>query len=99
MASLIPAFHTAMRDPALRGHPREVYVWLHEQLDVVEYRAVKHLALAEALAMKKQRVFDALTLLQSAGYLVRGERIDRLWTYRLVYSRPSEVPKPDHKSA
>jgi hypothetical protein len=86
MASLIPAFVTAMQDPALRGNAREVYVWFHEHLDVVDYRPVKHSVIEHGLAMKDSSVADAIGRLLANGYVKRGNRDGQLWTYRLVYS-------------
>lgn len=91
---MIPAFTTAMQDRALRGQPREVYLWLNEELDVVAYRAVKHSAIQQALGIDDSRIFRALQLLIERGYLDRGERDGRLWTYRLIYSNPSATLLP-----
>lgn len=99
MASVIPAFMTAMQDPELRGAPREVYLWLHERLDLVEYREVKAIGIQEDLRLHKGTVSDALELLVRLEYLSRGARNGRIWTYRLVYSTPSRFPKPTYSSA
>jgi hypothetical protein len=96
VASVIPAFHDARHDPALRGHPREVYFWLHDRLDVREFRALKVVEVQIAVGIHKQRASDALARLIACGYLERGAQVDRVWTYRLFYSR---VPKPDQKTA
>lgn len=91
---MIPAFTTAMQDRALRGHPREVYIWLHQQLDVVEFRIVKHAAIVDALGLEDVSVKRAIDRLLACGYIARGEREGRLWTYRLIYSRPDRAPEP-----
>ncbi len=85
---MTPAFTSAMQDRALRGRTRDVYVWLNEQLDLVDFRAIKHSAIEADLQMRDSNVFRALDLLIERGYLKRGPRDGRLWTYRLVYSNP-----------
>lgn len=92
MASMIPAFFTAMQDRELKGAPREVYVWCHEHLDVVRHRAVKHSAIESALSINDATVACAISRLLERGYLERGTRDGRLWTYRLVYSNPDTAP-------
>ena len=89
---MIPASHTAIRDPALRGVPRDVYVWLMDRLDVFEFRPIKHEAIALDLRVKNPTIFKAITLLRTRGYIDRGARDGRLWTYRLAHSRPLPVP-------
>ena len=90
----IPAFATAMQDRALRGHTREVYLWLNEHLDLLTYRPIKHSAIEADLRVEDSTVFRALQLLLERGYLDRGGREGRLWTYRLVYSNPGAVLLP-----
>lgn len=90
---------TAMQDPALRGAPREIYLWLHERLDVVEFRAVKVAEIETGLAMRKTTVREAVALLVHLTYVDRGTREGRIWTYRLFYSCPLRVPKAPQKSA
>ncbi len=85
---MIPAFTSAIQDRALRGHAREVYFWCHEHLDVIEYRSVKHALVAADMEMKDLAVFRSIELLLKRGYLDRGPKEGRCWTYRLVYSRP-----------
>lgn len=92
---MIPAFASAMQDRTLRGNPRDVYVWCHENLDPVDFRPVKHADIELALAMEDSSVADAIARLVERGYLARGSRDGRLWTYRLVYSRPLHPAKPE----
>lgn len=103
MASIIPAFADAMQDIALRGHAREVYIWLHEQLDVVTFRPVKHSAIENDLRMRGSAVGWAVNRLLERGYIERGKRDGKLMTYRLVYSRPRprqpENDQPPAKTA
>ena len=74
MLNAIPALTTAMRDRSIRGHPREVYLWLHERLDVVEYRVVKHAAIERDLGLRDSTVSHAIKLLRARGYIQRGPR-------------------------
>ena len=85
---MIPAFATGMQDRELRGVPRDVYIWLNQQLDVVEFRPVKHVAVCSALGLSESAVFSAMELLVAHGYVKRGRKFGRIRTYRLVYSVP-----------
>jgi hypothetical protein len=76
-----------------------VYLWCHEHLDVMEYRPVKHSVIEVALSMKDSSIADAIVLLIERGYIERGERSDRLWTYRLLHSRRVLPPIPEQRSA
>lgn len=91
MAQVIPAYVTAMQDRSLRGHARDVYLWMHEHLDVVEYRAIKHVIVERDLGMEDTAVARSIHRLVAAGYLSRGTREGKLWTYRLVYSCPTRA--------
>lgn len=87
MASMIPAFAAAMQDRALRGNPREVYVWFHEHLDVVEFRVVKHAVIERELGLRDSSIADAIARLVERGYVQRQGLDRRLSSYRLFYSR------------
>lgn len=91
MASVIPAFVSAMQDRLLRGNPREVYIWCHENLDVIEYRIVKHSVLETELGLRDSSIADAIARLVTRGYLDRGPRSGRLASYRLFYSRSGKA--------
>jgi predicted transcriptional regulator len=86
---MIPAFATALQDPVLRGHARDVYIWLHEHLDVVQFRPVKHIEIEQDLQVNSMAVGRSIDRLIECGYIDRGAREGRVWTYRLFYSRPS----------
>jgi hypothetical protein len=96
MASLIPAFFTAKEDVLLRGNPFLVYLWMHDHLDVIDYRAVKILEVVAALEMRETTARHAVRLLIERGYLDRRKTedySDRRWCYRLIYSvAASEAP-------
>jgi hypothetical protein len=64
----------ASEDPRLRGAPLAVYVWALANLDTVDYRPVKVLALASKVHIKTNTAVDALRRLCAAGYLARGPR-------------------------
>lgn len=93
MLAVLPAAVTAMQDRALRGHPRELYVWLYHRLDVVEYRPVKRLEIEIALGMAAITARRACAVLVETGYVARC-RQDRVWAYRLVHSNPTREPRP-----
>jgi hypothetical protein len=86
MGEAIPAYRQISIDARTRGNARDVYAYLHERLDVRFFRAVKHSAIEAALRMPDSSVGDALDLLCRLGYLDRGDRINRVRLYRLVYS-------------
>lgn len=88
VATMIPAFFSALQDKALRGNARDVYLWCHEHLDIVEYRPVKHAIIESALSIKDSSVADAVARLIERRYLDCGPRDGRVVTYRLFYSRP-----------
>lgn len=72
---MIPsALEQANGDARLRGAPMAVYVWAFSNLDTMEYRPVKILALAANLHMAKETAVFALRRLCEAGYLARGPR-------------------------
>jgi predicted transcriptional regulator len=76
-----------MQDPALRGNPRELYVYFHERLDVLQYRAVKHSEIGSALRLEDSSVAKAIARLLDCGYIERGAKDGQVCTYRLIYSK------------
>lgn len=92
MLAVLPAAVTAMQDKALRGMPREVYVWLYQRLDVVRFRRVKQVEIEHAFQVDKSTVSRALRLLVTTGYIDR-ERTWKEWNYRLVHSNPDREPR------
>lgn len=93
---VLAAAAAAMRDRALRGHPLEVYLWLSERLDVVEYRPVKNADGVRELRMRSTMLIASLRLLRERGYVRRrrGSSDSRLWMYRLVSSIATEQQPP-----
>lgn len=88
-AYAVPSFVRAMQDRALRGHPREAYLWLYMRLDFVEYRPVKHAIVDRDLGIGDVAVKRAIDRLVECGYIARGDRVGstgRLFTYRLTHS-------------
>lgn len=85
----IPAFQDAKADKALRGDiSLVVYLHLLDELDPMEFREVKRVALATRLDVSERAVQRALKKLASRGYLRRGRsKPGEPRTYRLVYSR------------
>lgn len=91
----VPALADLPKDASLTGAPTRVYLQLLQELDPIEYRAVKNWALAKGLGMKPQTIGRAIALLVERGYLVAGE-----WTrstgrtYRVIYTRRSGAMTP-----
>ena len=79
-----------MLDPRLRGAPRDLYLWLHEQLDVVEYRPMTLDAIVAGLGVPRSTVGRALRTLAAAGYLDLRPIDGRSRAYRLVYALRGE---------
>jgi hypothetical protein len=91
-----PVFDIAMRDRALRGAARDVYVWMNDALTAGEFRAVKHTGIEAAIGISDTQVASAIAMLIASGYLERGLRDGRLSTYRLI-TDPALLPaKPEH---
>jgi predicted transcriptional regulator len=67
----IPAVQCAITDPALRGQPITVYLYLLPALRFQEWRPVKVHTVQYSLRMGKRRVIYALKLLVETGYLRR----------------------------
>lgn len=86
---MIPAYHDAKTDKALRGDiSLVVYLHLLDALDPLEFREVKLVALATKLEVSENAVRRALRKLVRNGYLKRGRvKPGEPQTYRLVYSR------------
>lgn len=81
-----PAFDAAMDDEALRGSPLRVYLYLTRTLDFVSWRAKKLSEIEAGAHVHERSAAWALDRLRESGYIERGSKIDRVWTYRLVWS-------------
>jgi DNA-binding MarR family transcriptional regulator len=88
-----PLLAEASKDRKLRGAPIHVLCYLHATIEIGEYRTVKHLAVAEAVGLTRQRVSQALHLLVELGYIrARSEGGRRVESYMLLNSRaPADV--------
>lgn len=84
---VIPALVSASTDPALRGAPLAVYVWMCAHLDLHEPRTVKAEALAQALRMRRHTVGHAFRVLVARGYIQETSRVGRIRRFRLYLSR------------
>lgn len=83
-----PLLIEASKDRKLRGAPVHVLCYLHATLELGEYRTVKHLAVAEAVGLTRQRVSQAIHTLVEEGYLrLRAEGGRRVGSYMLLSSR------------
>ena len=89
-----PALLDAADDPLLvqRGSVAALYLHLVKRLDFVEFRRLRASRVATDLGLRAETVGAALKCLREAGYIVRGERVMDVFTYRLIYSRSKESP-------
>ncbi len=86
---MIPAYHDAKDDKALRGD-LSIVVYLHllDLLDPVEFREVKQISLAAKLECSERTIWAAIEKLVENGYLKRGKvHPGEPRRFRLVYSR------------
>jgi predicted transcriptional regulator len=79
---------TAALDRRLRGDDLTLYLFLCTQLDVMQYRAVKHSWLSRRLVRRRTSVQRSLARLMTFGYVERGPYAEKLATYRLVANPP-----------
>lgn len=66
-----PAALEAVRDPALRGQPIQVYMYLLGELRLQEWRKVKVHTVRRALRISVRGTIGSLKLLVEYGYLLR----------------------------
>ncbi len=85
----IPAYDDARTDSQLLGHPLSVYLYLvHDYLSPVEWRPLKHEALALHCQCSTDTIARTLAVLSGLGYIERSECTPgEVRDYRLVYSR------------
>jgi len=96
---VIPALVAASDDPALRGAPLAVYVWMLANLDLHEPRTVKADALAHTLGMRPHTVGRAFRVLVARGYVAETSRQGRIRRFRLYLSRNVANCPPNARSA
>lgn len=90
---MIPAaLRIALRRGGLRGEDYRVLGELYDHLDFVDYRRLKQWEIAAALRVHEGQVSRSLKVLTASGYVDRGPRIDRVYTYRLRVSPPEITP-------
>ncbi len=89
---ILPALRDATTDPALRGWPIHVLVYLHGELDMGEDRYITAWWIAEQIGAKRRTVSHALRLLVERGYLRRGKPGEaNAGSYRLVSAREKQL--------
>jgi hypothetical protein len=81
-------------DPRLRGAPLPVFLLLNHELDDVEFRPVKVVAIAAELRVKARVAAKALRRLTEAGYLEAGPNVGRVGTYRLRWHPANDAIGP-----
>lgn len=79
----------AAADERIRGAPFTVIVRLSETLDDQRFQQVGVASLARSVNLHDVTTAQALQRLVRCGYLERGPREDRMWTYRLKH-QPTE---------
>lgn len=86
---MYPSLYDAADDAELRDSAlRVLYYLAYKQLDPVEWRAVKHLALATHLKLSVATIDRAIASLIQRGYLEAGTRTPGSpQVYRLIFSR------------
>lgn len=75
----------AAADRRIRGAPFLLLMHLSDELDDDAYKAKKTKVVARELHLELPTVARALRRLVAAGYLERGAKIDRVWSYRLKW--------------
>lgn len=92
-----PSAAHALRDPAIRGQPVLVYVYLLGELHPQEWRYVKIHSVRQSLRISTRGVVSSLQLLVKMGYLLRerdpasqGGR----YRYLPVWDCPPRVSRP-----
>lgn len=90
-----PALLDAGNDPLLvqKGSVAVVYLHLVSRLDFMEFRRVRASRVATDLRVRAETVGTALKTLRDAGYIERGERVMDVFTYRLVFARPTTAQR------
>jgi hypothetical protein len=85
----VPAYDDARVDSELIGHPLSVYLYLlHDYLTPVDWRPLKHEALAARCKCSTDTIARTLKVLVELRYIERTwARPGEVRTYRLVYTR------------
>lgn len=85
---MIPAYHAARRDRALRGAPITIYLELLDTLTVEHFLPLKQLSLCVELEYSERTVRNVLWTLTKRGYLERkAGSLNCPNEYRLEYRR------------
>jgi DNA-binding MarR family transcriptional regulator len=88
----LPAHADAVRDPALKGRPLEVYDQLIYRLESAVYTPLPVRAIARELGLKRKTVSVALQVLCANGYLEWRPTSTRTRAYRLCLNRRAKIP-------
>lgn len=91
-----PLFWTALRDRELRGAARDVLIVLGDLLVPDAFIPVKHSGIEAATGIADATVADCLAKLIARGYLERGARSGKLWTYRFSRNSALLPVAPEH---
>ena len=85
---MIPSYHAAKRDRALRGAPITIYLELLDTLTVEHFLPLKQLSLCVELGYSERTVRNVLWTLTKRGYLERrAGALNCPHEYRLEFKR------------
>lgn len=96
---MFPAFFNAMDDMELRGAPFHVYLYLAKRLELMHFREVKLTEVAHEARVNERTAAWAIDRLRESGYIERGEKMNRVWTYRLIWSLEPKAAAPLQREA
>lgn len=89
---MIPALSEASRDPALKGSPVTIYVWLvFNLLELEEFRPLKIEGIAAAIDMHPDTVSRSVRALVERGYIRRRYIKRQGYEYRLLMHRDARA--------
>jgi len=87
-AAVIPSFQAAIEDRRLRPFDVRLLAYLQAELDLSDYRRVKHLPLARKLRVDIATIGRSLRRLTECGYVEEGPPDGRRRQFRLHYGIP-----------
>lgn len=94
---ILPAIGCLLRDRRTRGAPREAYLLILPDLDLMRYTPVKVFQIQNGLGISRRRSIHALHHLVELGYLEQGPPDETgVNTFRLVWACPvgSQIAPP-----
>lgn len=77
------ALEAIAKDPDMTGQAFRVFLYLCSRLDFENFIQVPQVEIAAELSLGKNRVSEAVALLESKGVLLRGPKVGRASVFRL----------------